>query len=200
MASHPLTRCIGTRSFGETSGTARYRGSGRLFRAERTCINDAATPSRKGEVPTNRDSGENRGIPTCPPLQGHQVQLDRDNGHLRGPRRTAGSKGILLFWYQFLSDARACRSSHRRVSVADRARTNLSRHAVMSLRSRTFIIATQRSLRSPTSFRIPMICSSVYRDRFIRPSPSGPDSSSSWPCFRGARHAHSGLKSATCSD
>src|SRR5436305_7056588 len=37
------------------------------------------------------------------------------------------------------------------------------------------------------SFRIPMICSSVYRDRFIRPSPSGPDSNSSWPSFRGAR-------------
>ena len=33
-----------------------------------------------------------------------------------------------------------------------------------------------------------MICSSVYRDRFIRPSPSGPDSSSSWLIFRGACH------------
>src|SRR5438067_527811 len=39
------------------------------------------------------------------------------------------------------------------------------------------------------SFRIPMICSSVYRDRFIRPSPSGPDSISSWLTSRGARHA-----------
>jgi hypothetical protein len=33
-----------------------------------------------------------------------------------------------------------------------------------------------------------MICSFVYRDRFIRPSPSGPDSNSSWLIFRGARH------------
>ena len=33
-----------------------------------------------------------------------------------------------------------------------------------------------------------MICSCVYRDRFIRPSPSGPDSNSSWLIFRGARH------------
>ena len=31
-----------------------------------------------------------------------------------------------------------------------------------------------------------MICSSVYRDRLIRPSPSGPDSTSSWLIFRGA--------------
>jgi len=31
-----------------------------------------------------------------------------------------------------------------------------------------------------------MICSSVYRDRYIRPSPSGPDSTSSWLIFRGA--------------
>src|SRR5947207_1631931 len=38
------------------------------------------------------------------------------------------------------------------------------------------------------SFKIPIICSSVYRDRFIRPSPSGPDSISSWLTFRGARH------------
>jgi hypothetical protein len=34
-----------------------------------------------------------------------------------------------------------------------------------------------------------MICSSVYRDRFIRPSPSGPDSTSSRLIFRGACHA-----------
>jgi hypothetical protein len=34
-----------------------------------------------------------------------------------------------------------------------------------------------------------MICSSVYRDRFIRPSPSGSDSTSSRPSFREARHA-----------
>ncbi|MFL5265927.1 MAG: isochorismatase family protein [Stellaceae bacterium] len=37
------------------------------------------------------------------------------------------------------------------------------------------------------SLRIPKICSSVYRDRFIRPSPSGPDSTPSWLIFRGAR-------------
>src|SRR5262249_17672708 len=36
------------------------------------------------------------------------------------------------------------------------------------------------------SFRMLMICSSVYRDRFIVRSPSGPDSTSSWPSFRGA--------------
>jgi hypothetical protein len=33
---------------------------------------------------------------------------------------------------------------------------------------------------------------SVYRDRFIRPSPSAPDSSSSWLIFRGARHIPDG--------
>src|SRR4051794_39394464 len=45
------------------------------------------------------------------------------------------------------------------------------------------------------SFRMPMICSSVYRDRFIRPSPSGPDSISSWLSFRGARHSDRGRRS-----
>jgi len=34
--------------------------------------------------------------------------------------------------------------------------------------------------------QVPMICSSVYRDRFIRPFPSGPDSTSLWLIFRGA--------------
>jgi hypothetical protein len=51
-----------------------------------------------------------------------------------------------------------CRSlleNQRRLSVADRARTNLSRHAVMSLRSRTFIIRAQRSLRSSTGMLSP---------------------------------------------
>src|SRR5712671_4994484 len=49
-----------------------------------------------------------------------------------------------------------CRGrSHRRTSLADRAPTKLSRHAVMSLRSITFIIAVQRSLRSPSGMLSP---------------------------------------------
>jgi hypothetical protein len=42
---------------------------------------------------------------------------------------------------KFLPNASQAAGSQRRISVSDRARTNLSRHAVMSLRSRTFIIA-----------------------------------------------------------
>src|SRR6516162_2176152 len=48
-------------------------------------------------------------------------------------------------------------------------------------------------LPASCSFRIPLICSSLYRDRFIRPSPSGPDSNSSWLILRGARQHQSHL-------
>src|SRR5262249_32558815 len=54
-----------------------------------------------------------------------------------------------------------CRA-HRRASVADRARTKFSRHAVILLRSRTFIITAQRSLRSPSGIlRLCRIASAI---------------------------------------
>jgi hypothetical protein len=40
-------------------------------------------------------------------------------------------------------------------------------------------------------FRMLMICSSVYRNHFIRPSSSGPDSNSFWPSFRAVGHPQS---------
>jgi hypothetical protein len=79
----------------------------------------------------------------------------------------------------------------RREGIVDRARTNLWRHAVMSLRPRIFIIATQRSLRSPIGMLSPRRMASAMAS-----TSNGFDDHrlSEFPCTTGKRGQYQDLR------